>query len=197
MTCSHKFQLYCAAIINLCYLHAELQVLIIIYRQALFTAASVHKSRNDWVKSLMDSLGKYNLSCYATQTQISEYLMFKYEEFLEKETDDEQFLTKLASKVTGLQEIAADGNDVKEIELDPTAKVWVLNDKVHININGQFIDTANSPFIWLGKLHMERSPTISMSHYASKADPSMTPLPSHACLRLWRHVTSEIFAPPP
>ena len=102
----------------------------------------------------MKSLGKYSLSCYATESQLQEYNSGKFRDFIEYYSSGEEVVwpIKIAAKVVGLQEIDRDNLTVKEINLNPSTKVWVLNRSTHISVDGSLINPKKSPFIWMGDL---------------------------------------------
>lgn len=52
------------------------------YRDGYFTTIAANKGRQEWLNCLEKSIRKYNLYCQATESQIQEYLMGKYEAFL-------------------------------------------------------------------------------------------------------------------
>ena len=54
------------------------------YRFAFFTTEALQQGKNKWLMCLMQSLGKYNLSCYATESQLQEYNSGKFREFMER-----------------------------------------------------------------------------------------------------------------
>ena len=66
---------------------------------------------------LMQSLGRYNLNCYATENQLQEYNSGKFREFLEQSSEVE-WPIKIAVKAVGLQVIDKDSPTVKELNLD-------------------------------------------------------------------------------
>ncbi len=100
----------------------------------------------------MQSLGKYNLSCYASESQLQEYTSGNFREVLARPREEDEWAIQLAVKAVGLQEIKEDDPTVEEMGLNPKAKVWVLNSSIDISEWGTPVHPANSPFIWLGKL---------------------------------------------
>ena len=50
---------------------------------------------------LMQSTGKYNINCYATESQLQEYVSGKFREFLAESREDDDFPVKLAVKAVG------------------------------------------------------------------------------------------------
>lgn len=99
----------------------------------------------------MQSLGKYNLNCYATESQLQEYNSGKFRDFLQQ-SDQVEWPIKIAVKAVGLQAIDEDDPTVKEINLDPSTEMWVFNCSTHITADGNRIHPKNSPFIWMGHL---------------------------------------------
>ena len=95
------------------------------YRLGFYTTEALNQGKNRWMMCLMQSLGKYNINCYASESQLQEYISGKFREFLAETRDDEDFPIKLAVKAVGLQLIDP---TVQEIDLKPEAKVWVLNE---------------------------------------------------------------------
>ena len=53
---------------------------------------------------LMQSLGKYSLNCYATESQLQEYISGKFRDFLEQSNQEERPI-KIAARAVGLQAI--------------------------------------------------------------------------------------------
>ena len=72
------------------------------YRFAFFTTEALHQGKNKWLMSLMQSLGKYNLSCYATENQLQEYNSGKFREFIEQSSDVD-WPIKIAVNAVGLR----------------------------------------------------------------------------------------------
>ena len=86
---------------------------------------------------LMQSLGKYNLNCYASESQLQEYTSGKFREFMAQPTGEDEWPIKIAVKAVGLQEVNANDSTVQEIELRSEVKVWVFNRLTHINEDGK------------------------------------------------------------
>lgn len=63
----------------------------------------------------MQSLGKYNLSCYASESQLQEYTSGKFREFLAKPWEEDDWPIRIAVKAVGLQRISEDDPTVEEI----------------------------------------------------------------------------------
>ena len=144
------------------------------YRFGFYTTEALNQGKSKWMMCLMQSLGKYNLSCYASETQLQEYTSGKFREFLARSTDEEDWPIKLVVKAVGLQEIDPEDPTVQEIELKPQAKVWVLNQLTHITERGTCIDPKQSPFIWMGGLRKtakKGSDNIACEAYASTVSP--------------------------
>ena len=79
------------------------------------------------------------LSC-ATNTQLSAYLMLKYELFAEKHEGSPKVYT--AVRNLGLQ----------NSESEDESKVWVLNNKFQFDKSGKAIELNESRYVWLGDL---------------------------------------------
>ena len=56
--------------------------------------------KEDWLCEITNSLGRYNLFCNATTSQIQEQLSVKYRQFLWQQSGDEK-LVKIAVKNVG------------------------------------------------------------------------------------------------
>ena len=121
----------------------------------------------------MQSLGKYNINCYASESQLQEYISGKFREFLAETRDEEDFPIKLAVKPVGLQLIDPHDPTVQEIDLKPEAKVWVMNELTHITERGTCVDPTKSPFIWMGGLRKatKKSSDIACEAYAADVSP--------------------------
>lgn len=144
------------------------------YRLGFYTTEALNQGKNRWMMCLMQSLGKYNINCYASESQLQEYISGKFREFLAETRDDEDFPIKLAVKAIGLQLIDPHDPTVQEIDLKPEAKVWVLNESTHITERGTCIDPTKSPFIWMGGLRKATkkiSDNIACEAYASDVSP--------------------------
>lgn len=123
---------------------------------------------------LMQSMGKYNINCYASESQLQEYISGKFREFLAEPRDKDDFPIKLAVKAVGQQQIDSDDPTVQEIELKQEAKVWVLNQSTHITELGTCIRPTKSTFIWMGGLRKNAkkcSDNIACEAYASTVSP--------------------------
>ncbi len=124
------------------------------------------------MKCVMHSLGKYNLYCHASETQLQEYLGSKYESFLESPTD--KWPVRMAAKCTGLQKIDECDDTNQEIGLPEDTKVWVMNGAVQFDVYGTMVHPDDSPFIWLGPYWRGRRGTenIASQAYMSRVLPS-------------------------
>ena len=87
-----------------------------------------------------------SLKCCATNTQLSAYLMFKYEEFATKCEGEPKYF--VAARYLGLQ-------DSRDAESE--GKVWVLNKSLHFTEDGKALEPEQSPFIWLADFARGRS----------------------------------------
>lgn len=141
---------------------------LIVYRSAFFTTEASNTSKADWLREIMNSLGRY-LFCNATTSQIQEHLSVKYRQFLLQQNGDEK-LVKIAAKNVGLQEIDEEDYAVEELHLRRDAKLWVLNSSVHVTSSGRLVSPEDSPFVWLG--NYKNSSNVCTSYkYASAAEP--------------------------
>lgn len=95
--------------------------------------------------ALQKSINWPSLKCCATNTQLSAYLMYKYEEFATKCGGEPKYY--VAVRYLGLQ-------DTKDC--DNAKKVWVLNNLMHFTEDGKLLDPEDSPFIWLGSFKRGR-----------------------------------------
>ena len=101
---------------------------------------------------LMQSLGKYNLNCYASEIQLTSG---KFREFMAQPTGEDEWPIKIVVKAVGLQEVNANDSTVQEIELHSDVKVWVFNCSTHINEDGKPFHPTNSSFIWIDDNYVE------------------------------------------
>lgn len=85
-----------------------------------------NKGRQDWVDCLQKSIKKYNLYCQATECQIQQYLMGKYESFLAN--------ADIQSQAVGLQSIAEDDVTAEEIGIPTDVQIWVLNESTQVKL---------------------------------------------------------------
>ena len=74
---------------------------LLYYRIAFYTIEALNQGKSRWMMCLMQSMGKYNINCYALETQLQEYISRKFREFLAEPRDDD-FPIKLAVKAVGL-----------------------------------------------------------------------------------------------
>ena len=183
------------------YIQRHAQVLYytrLLYRFAFFTTEALQHGKNKWLMCLMQSLGKYNLSCYATESQLQEYNSGKFREFMERSNvSDDDFPIKIAVKVVGLQEINEDNPTVKEINLDPNSEVWVLNRSTHIAVDGSLIPPRKSPFVWMGSLikNKKGSENIASPSLASTVAPhSLSPTALRGLIKALEHSYLQNFA---
>lgn len=82
----------------------------------------------------MQSLGKYNLNCHASESQLQEYTSGKLREFMAQPTGEDEWPIKIAVKAVGLQEV--NEPTVQVIDLHSDVKVWVFNCSTHIDEDG-------------------------------------------------------------
>ena len=52
------------------FLASMLCTCIYIYRFGFFTTEALNQGKNKWLMAIMQSLGKYNLSCFASENQL-------------------------------------------------------------------------------------------------------------------------------
>ena len=97
-------------------------------------------SKTSWELALQQSLDYPSLKCCATNTQLSAYLMLKYELFAEKHGGSPKVYT--AVRNLGLQ----------NSESEDESKVWVLNNKFQFDESGKAIELNESRYVWLGDL---------------------------------------------
>ena len=76
-------------------------------RYAYFTTESLNLWKNTWLMCLMQSLGKYILNCYASESQLQQYTSGKLREFMAQPTGEDEWAIKIAVKAVGLQEVNA------------------------------------------------------------------------------------------
>lgn len=92
-------------------------------------------SKTSWELALQQSLDYPSLKCCATNTQLSAYLMLKYEMFAEEYGGYPRVYT--AARYLGLQ------------SSEDESKVWVLNHTFQFNDCGRVIDLSKSQYVWL------------------------------------------------
>ena len=100
---------------------------------------------------LIQSLGKYSLNCYATKSQLQEYISGKFRDVLEQ-SNQEKWPIKIAARAVGLRAIDEENPTVKQINLDLSAENWVLNRSSHITADGHLIHPKWSSFMWMSHL---------------------------------------------
>ena len=91
----------------------SLTVCFILYRCAFFTTEASNTNKADWLR---DSLGRYNLFCNATTSQIQEQLCVKYQQFLWQQSGDEK-LVKIAVKNVG--SLLLEGHERRHLRVCP------------------------------------------------------------------------------
>lgn len=101
------------------------------YRDGYFTTIAANKGRQEWLDCLEKSIRKYNLYCQATESQIQEYLMGKYEAFL-TDANTQDYPVKIAAQAVGLQYIDEDDTTVEEIGINRDVQIWVLNESTQV-----------------------------------------------------------------
>ena len=111
--------------------------------------------------------------------------MAKYRDFLAMERRGrDDWPLKLAVKTVGLQEIDPNDESVLEMELNASARIWVLNAQVQITEDGEFLIPEASPFVWLGDMRRSKSGTenVACSKFTSIVPP-LKPIDSRQALR--------------
>ena len=98
---------------------------VYMYRFGFFTTEALNQGKNKWLMAIMQSLGKYNLCCFASENQLQEYTSGKFREFVSRPTSDNEWPVKIVMESVGLQHINPDDATVKEMDLNPEVKVWV------------------------------------------------------------------------
>lgn len=93
--------------------------------------------KRTWELALQQTLDYPSLKCCATNTQLSAYLMHKYELFAEEYEGSPKFYT--AARYLGLQNCGDE------------RKVWVMNSNLQFDEYGKIIDLNESQYIWLGE----------------------------------------------
>lgn len=169
-----------------------------LYRLAFFSTEALQHRKNKWLMCLMQSLGKYNLSCYATESQLQEYNSGKFREFMEcSNISDDNWPIKIAVKAVGLQIIDEDNPTVEEINLDPSSEVWVFNHSTHIAVDGRLIHPRKSPFVWMGSWikNKKGSENIASPSLASAVVPhSLSPTALEVLIRALEQSYLQNFA---
>lgn len=110
----------------------------ICHSDAFYTEEQASSGRKKWLQALMSSISNYTLKCTATSVQMNGYLMKKYQHFYEASNPAPD--RKIAVRATGLQPTGAAAH-----------KIWVLNEDVQYDVDGDLLDIESSPFIWLGR----------------------------------------------
>ncbi len=108
-------------------------IMLLLYRDAYFTTSAANKGRQEWLDCIQKSIRKYNLYCQATESQIQEYLMGKYELFLNS-ADPDECPVKIAAQSVGLQYILEDDTTAEEIGIGRDTQIWVLNETTQVCI---------------------------------------------------------------
>jgi len=121
---------------------------MLFYRVAFFTAQDATCKRN-WEQALQQSIDYPSLKHCATNTQLSSYLMAKYETYAEEHNGMPPF--QVAAKYLGLQSI------------EDEDRVWVLNKSLQLNENGKKVTSIASKYVWLGDFAAKCK---GLSHYS-------------------------------
>ena len=114
-------------------------ILYAFYRTAFFSTRDAECKRT-FESALQQSVNYPSLKCCATNTQLSAYLMFKYEEFATKYEGEPKYY--VPARHLGLQDCQDNENE---------QKIWVLNKSLHFTEDGKVVDPEQSPYIWLGE----------------------------------------------
>ena len=110
---------------------------IFICRSAFFSSKDA-ESKSKFENALQQSVNYPSLKCCATNSQLSSYLMFKYEKFAMECGGEPRYY--VAARYLGLQ------------DCENEKKVWVLNKFLHFTEDGKTLDPEESPFIWLADI---------------------------------------------
>ena len=92
--------------------------------------------KRSWEQALQQSIDYPSLKCCATNTQLSAYLMAKYQAFAGEHDGEPNF--QIAAKYLGLQNI------------EDEQKIWVFNKDLQLTEDGEEIVLSTSHYIWLG-----------------------------------------------
>ncbi len=113
-------------------------------RFAYFTTESAQQGRKTWLRTLSRSLGKHTLYSFATETQIQEYLMGKYEDFLKK-AEEMHWPIKIACKAVGLQCVSDE--EAESVDYETSEKVWVLNRDMVYFVSSEYPDAVTIVYV--------------------------------------------------
>ncbi len=103
---------------------------------------------------------------FATETQIQEYLIGKYEDFLKK-TEEMHWPIKIACKAFGLRCVSDE--EAESVDYETSEKVWVLNRDMHVSEDGELYNPKESPFIWLGAVRKTKGNSENVASHELKS----------------------------
>ena len=135
-------------------------------RKAFFTVMDVRSGR--WLDWIWQSLDNYQLFCSAKNVEIQLHLMTLISHFLSSSTANPQgsvAVNKVEGAADSGNEAAAEASMTKYAATvtgrnsrgDVQDAVWVLNDTVHLNADGEPLTSESSPYVWLGSFYKPNS----------------------------------------
>lgn len=123
------------------------------------------KSTVTFVQTLNESLGSGALMCQLYNAELNKYIMNLTNEFCRKQVEmgtPRVHYVKQATECLGKQ---------------PGSHIWVLNEHVHLNEDGERIPICDSEYVWLGSMISNRSlPNVAPASDAADIPMISSPL---------------------
>ena len=121
-----------------------------------------------WLDRIWQSLDNYQLFCSAKNVEIQSHLMTLISRFLGSSTANPQgsvAFNEVEGAANSGNEAAAQASVTKYAATvtgrnsrgDVQDAVWVLNDTVHLNADGEPLTSESSPYVWLGSFYKPSS----------------------------------------
>ena len=118
------------------------------------------KSTATFVQALNESLESGALMCQLYNGELNKYIMNLTNAFCRKQLD------------IGVQKVLYVKQAAECLGQQPGSRVWVLNESVHLNEEGESIPVSDSEFIWLGPMLNGRV----LSNVAPSSDAASIPM---------------------
>ena len=141
-------------------------VLFILNRDCFFTMKDA-KSTVTFIQALNESLESGALMCQLYNAELSKYIMNLTHEFCHNQVQQ------------GIPKVRYVKQAAECLGQQPGSRVWVLNESVHLDENGECIPISDSNYIWLGSMVSNRR----LMNVAPATDAAFIPLrcsPQHA-----------------
>ncbi len=103
------------------------------------------KSTVTFVQALNESLESGALMCQLYNTELNKYLMNLTNEFCQTQME------------LGIPKVRYVKRAAECLGQQPGSRVWVMNEEVHLDENGDHIPISDSEYIWLGPMISNRS----------------------------------------